>query len=809
VNAIRGKDLQWLRDRRDRMVPGEFLARVQSIALRQFWERSLHLRRQHGRIRSRVNRAQRKMSLVGNTTVGKTSVGNTSVLNATNSRIKPFAALDLTHESWLRERDVLFASGTAARLMAGARELMNGSCTILGITRNDLDNPDWDLQPQRELPMPFDRLGQPSAKAYWELSRGNLLTSLAAATALSGDNRYIHRAIDLLTSWCEHFSHPTGPMWHSGVELGIRMQSWAWMRRVEPERCTNLFMSDPVRSSIQNHVEILLRFPSTHSSANNHRLVEASGLLTAGCAFDDLLDRSQAEKARRFGLEVVLEELHLQVSLAGMHREQAVDYHCFALEVSFFALLEAELFGIEVPEVSWTIIHRMADALHAICDRTGVGPRFGDSDNSHVVQFDKATASPTIRSLTLFGNVFHGPATLRGLPPDARSSIVLAIIEQHLPRSRRSLFRPFAPLTDRIAIALDGLVVTHRNLESKQGEESQVWLALRSGPLGYLPIAAHAHADLNAVELRFNDCPLIIDPGTYVYGEDSALRQAMRQTAAHSTVTYNGESQARSTGPFLWGTDAVGVVHIKSTIEQDAPTYSTHPRRLASDEVIATDVATNPATANDNDADRVAPGPHNTSPRQSVTAMQRILEVGSFSSEHDGFCRSKDGPAHRRSVEFSPTYLEIQDRFVGTKTESGKHSTGTSEQQSMEVTFLIDAEWNVSFEAKHLVAHRDSWSVDFALDPNLSWTIQSKNLDGSGWFAPTFGELRSALALRGTGHVRAGQTIRTHIEWHRLNATNETANNEHAHTLPTKFDRGSTTDNNEILAKPKQAEIDS
>jgi hypothetical protein len=62
----------------------------------------------------------------------------------------------------------------------------------------------------------------------------------------------------------------------------------------------------------------------------------------------------------------------------------------------------------------------------------------------------------------------------------------------------------------------------------------------------------HAHADTLAFDLTACGRPLIVDPGTYVYASDLALRNAFRAASAHNTLTLDGKSSSEPDGPFSW-----------------------------------------------------------------------------------------------------------------------------------------------------------------------------------------------------------------------------------------------------------------
>jgi hypothetical protein len=72
------------------------------------------------------------------------------------------------------------------------------------------------------------------------------------------------------------------------------------------------------------------------------------------------------------------------------------------------------------------------------------------------------------------------------------------------------------------------------------------------GPLGYLSIAAHGHADALSLWLALDGRPVLVDPGTYRYQGGGAWRDWFRSTRAHNTLTVGGVSQSISAGAFNW-----------------------------------------------------------------------------------------------------------------------------------------------------------------------------------------------------------------------------------------------------------------
>jgi hypothetical protein len=85
---------------------------------------------------------------------------------------------------------------------------------------------------------------------------------------------------------------------------------------------------------------------------------------------------------------------------------------------------------------------------------------------------------------------------------------------------------------------------------------SPVVLVFDHGPLGYLSIAAHGHADALSVWLSIGDTPVIVDPGTYVYSSAPFWRERFRSSISHNTLSISGVSSSSTAGSFNWAAKA-------------------------------------------------------------------------------------------------------------------------------------------------------------------------------------------------------------------------------------------------------------
>jgi hypothetical protein len=83
-----------------------------------------------------------------------------------------------------------------------------------------------------------------------------------------------------------------------------------------------------------------------------------------------------------------------------------------------------------------------------------------------------------------------------------------------------------------------------------------VVLTFDHGPIGYLSIAAHGHADTLSIWLSIGSQPVIVDAGTYLYHSNRNLRDLFRDTVVHNTLSLDVIGSSRPSGPFNWASKA-------------------------------------------------------------------------------------------------------------------------------------------------------------------------------------------------------------------------------------------------------------
>jgi hypothetical protein len=480
----------------------------------------------------------------------------------------------------------------AKRLVAEADRLMAGHAEFFGVVRDDLVDPDWWYDPKtgRRAPwgyafgLPYrDEEAVGDIKQIWELSRHQYLTVLAAAYAVTGDDRYAERVAAHLRSWWAANAPLRGVHWISGIELGIRLLSWVWIRRLLDgwPGAAPLFEDNPVAlNQIWHHQRWLAAFPSRGSSANNHIVAEAAGQFAAACAFGWF---PSSERWRADALRSLERHLRANTFGSGLNRELATEYHGLVLELGLAAVAEADAADVPVPAAVRLVLRRMTDALAAVVDNRLRPPRQGDADDGYGLVVDGAGtdrwASLLATGDAVFGRLDWWPEVTG---TDVRTPLLASLVGTYTKAGTVS--RP-ASRPDHFADA--GMTIL-------RGPE-EIWCRCDGGPHGFLSIAAHGHADALSVEVRHDGVDVLADPGTYCYHGQPEWRRYFRSTLGHNTLELNGTDQSVSGGPFLWtrharsrvlavetsgesGGEGQGVV--RWSAEHDGYRRSVHRRRV-------------------------------------------------------------------------------------------------------------------------------------------------------------------------------------------------------------------------------------
>jgi len=401
--------------------------------------------------------------------------------------------------------------------------LLEDGFRLLGQERSPAQRTQWDLDPEsgREWPSEycFDiDLQDMDPKPVWELNRLQHLPILAL-----GDVGAVETCRSDMLSWIA--THPpwTGIGWAVGIEVACRAVSLALAASALEGQLSGRQVRT-LRDSLTAHGWWLQRYPSLYSSANNHRIAELGALTVLGA----ITDLCGAADWYREGVDGLKREMGRQILADGVGAEQSPSYQAFTMEWYLLARAVADL----GPEVD-AHLGRGAAYLSSLVDSEGNHPHIGDHDGGRVlmVSFEEPRYVCSIAgaAASALGRPELAPTCWR---PDLRTQwLGLAPVSGTYRHHSRTF--PVGGLT---------VLADHD------------WLAwMDHGPLGFVDLAAHGHADALSIWLHVDGIPILVDAGTYAYNSSSESRRWFRGTAAHNTATVDGGNQSEPLGSFLWG----------------------------------------------------------------------------------------------------------------------------------------------------------------------------------------------------------------------------------------------------------------
>ncbi|PIL41201.1 heparinase II/III family protein [Massilia psychrophila] len=446
------------------------------------------------------------------------------------------------------ERDALLLA--ADRICAGHVTLFAGRSFNVGAL------PEWNRDPASGILGPavyaggidvLDHALVGDIKYVWELNRHLHLVRLAQASLASVDPVYLRTLAAQLRGWLDQCPPLRGPNWTSGLEIGIRLLNWSLLWQLIQGDASALFAGasgQRLRTdwlhSIQAHCRHIERHLSRHSSANNHLIGELAGLFVGAATWPCWSASKRWRALAAAGLE---DEAVRQYSRDGVNREQAFSYHVFSAEFLFAAGLAGHAWGQPFSSRYWQILGRAVRFLRSVRDIEGHVPMIGDADDGAAFRLGVDDDDRAAQLLALGAAVFD--TVLDNSPPGSAGARWLL---HALPGARPATGCAASESAPGWAFSEGGYLL----FGSRFGAPDEIKGMLDCGPLGYLGIAAHGHADALAITLSVAGEECLVDPGTYSYWQEQKWRDYFRGTSAHNTVRIDGLDQSVSGGRFMW-----------------------------------------------------------------------------------------------------------------------------------------------------------------------------------------------------------------------------------------------------------------
>ncbi len=687
----------------------------------------MHASSQYDRLRWAINRLRAMSPAEVSFRVGR-KVQSAAERSGIGLARAPLPATGKLGKSWVSELPRHF---DAALYTTAADRILAGRFDVFALRNVDLGFPPrWNSDPKTGVIAPL-RFGKDldyrnaaavgDIKYLWEINRHLELVTLAQAWHLTGNERYATGCRLLVESWLDQCPYPMGVQWCVSLEHAVRLVNWAvaWFllgaeRSVIFAGASGERFRDRWLSCIYQHCHFIARHWSRHSSANNHLLGEATGLLVGSLTWPSWQESSEwAELARR-ELTTAAQE---QTFEDGVNKEQAIWYHHAVADMVLIAGLIARANGLDLGEPYWRRLEGMLDFIASVMDVGGNVPAIGDADEGVLVRFVPAEAdrggpgsgvrdaagNDVYRSLLATGAVLFQRADLR-LKAQVFDDKSRWLLGDEADSRFYSLDPSTATLPVHQRFTSGGYFILGERFETAE----EVRIVADAGPLGYLSIAAHGHADALAFTLSASGKPMLVDPGTYAYHTQGRWRRYFKGTSAHNTVTVDGEDQSVFGGNFLW------LQHAASHVE----------------------------------------------------AFERVAGADLLVASHDGYRRLSDPVRHRRTWRYEPAHLSITDELLC----AGSHA--------VQIHWHFAPECTIALSGHTIHAVRDHVSLELQCPESLTPTLVTGFDPGDiseaasspqpppralGWYSTGFDLKVPATTVVFSGRIRGNSLFRSQI----------------------------------------------
>ena len=367
-------------------------------------------------------------------------------------------------------------------------------------------------------------------KLVWEPGRFGWVYTLARAYAITNDDRYPAAFWEHAETFLRHNPPYLGPHWMSAQEVALRLIALVFSGQVfAPSISSNDQRMAEIADHIRDHA---LRIHPTLTYAraqnNNHLLVEALGLFTAGLAIPG---HPKAGEWRDQGWHWIERSLQDQIAPDGTYIQQSTNYHRLMLQAALWGYCLAKSKGRNFSLETHECLESATLWLLAMVDSAnGQVPNLGPNDGAYIFPLSSCPFDDFRPTLQAAGSAF-----LSGRPFPAGD---------------------WDEMTSWFAIA-DQPVIIKELERSKEGIGPSVIIRpARSESWGYLRVANFTtrpgHADQLHLDLWWRGQNVARDPGTYLYNAQPPWRNALASSSVHNVITVDQQDQMTSAGRFLW-----------------------------------------------------------------------------------------------------------------------------------------------------------------------------------------------------------------------------------------------------------------
>ena len=319
------------------------------------------------------------------------------------------------------------------------------------------------------------------------------------------------------------------------MDVAIRAVNWLWAFRLS--RGSAAWRDDDIirldKSLWQHGWHIYANLENRGTVVNNHFLADLVGLIYIGALCPEF---RQATDWLNYAHRSLCEEARRQVLDDGGSAEGSIAYHRLATELLLSPLLLCRINGVEIPNDVLAIIEKMLEFTLAYTFPDGTVPTIGDADNGRLhrlaVWHDPGREWQDHRYLLAIGAYLFDREDFAAAAGDQWQEAFWLIGDEAIRRSCVAVGAQ-SDLTSS-AFPSTGVYIL---------KDHDTCLLASTGGSPRTLAHVHGHNDLLSFEFFADNVHWIVDPGTFSYTGDYAMRHQFRSSLAHSNLTVDRQEQ--------------------------------------------------------------------------------------------------------------------------------------------------------------------------------------------------------------------------------------------------------------------------
>ena len=375
-------------------------------------------------------------------------------------------------------------------------------------------------------------------RTNWELNRHFQFSALAKNYYISGKLEYLNELEELFEDWNIHNLFLHGVSWTSAMEIAIRANSWMYTycfleKAFQKHKYERKSLLDKLQNGILAMISYVVKHRARYSSANNHLIVEMYAVALAGIL-------TGYSKWIQLAISILSKEISLQNYSDGVNKEMSLHYQCFVMEAYGLLMHTMKKNSMSIPNKWYEYLQPMSEFVADCYGNKGEVIVFGDSDEGKILDLNGYQEDYYKYVLDLMSTLMP----MKYTEFDCVHENLNWILEENTHGATKCKER-YVP--KKIECYKEGGYTLIR------AKEGRILIGIDHAELGFGKIAAHGHADALSFQMFVDGNPFIVDPGTYNYHFIPKLRNEIRNTSWHNTVSISGKNQSEILGPFLWG----------------------------------------------------------------------------------------------------------------------------------------------------------------------------------------------------------------------------------------------------------------